>query len=250
MGDAGRVDEVRPAPEVYRLSIEKLPIALGRAYRVWTLRVLVAATVVVSCLALVISTPQEHLDAVFLVAAVAVITLPYVLWRARRRVRRYWNAFEMSIGAETVRVAARGAGRITIRRDEIATIVEGNSGLVLRSSQPGVVARVPFTVEGYVDVRARLSAWRPITSRPEAALWCAAVVVAALGGVATLSVWARLPGLAAAGWVSVAALAVFGSLEIAGHPHLSRARKVRAVLIMVSAVLFLLGSVIFYSVSR
>jgi hypothetical protein len=250
MADAGRVEGGRPPAEVYRLSMEKLPIALGRAYRVWTLRVVVVTTVVAACLALVISTPQEHLDAVLLLAALALVTLPYVLWRARRRVRRYWNAFEMSIGAELMRVAAHGSGRITIRRDEVAAIVEGNGGLLVRSVQPGVVVRVPRTIEGYVDVRARLSNWKPITARPDAALWSGAIVTAALGGAATLSLWARLPGLAAAGWFSVAAVAAFGSLEVAGDPHLSRASKVRSVLIMVSAALVLLVSVILYSVTH
>ena len=45
--------------------------------------------------------------------------VPYAAWTAGGRVRRRWNAFELSIGPQTVRCAARGHGRVTIRFDEL-----------------------------------------------------------------------------------------------------------------------------------
>ena len=151
-----------PAPEVYRLSMEKLPLAVGRARRLALLELLVAATALVAVAELALRGSTAATDAALVVWGLAAVGFPYVLWRAGQRVRRRWNAFELSIGGDTLRCAARGAGRVIMRLDEIASIAEGAGGLVVRSSDPGVVVRIPRTVEGFVDVRARLAARRPI----------------------------------------------------------------------------------------
>jgi hypothetical protein len=231
MSDVGR-----PAPEVYRQSIERLPLAVGRARRLVALEVVAGATVLCVLAFLVTDDAAGGVDAALVVGILALLSLPYFLWRAGRRVRRYWNAFELSIGPETVRVAAKGEGRITIRRDEIASAVEGANELRICSREPGVVVRVPITVEGYVDARARLSAWHPITARPDDLYWCAGL--AAAGGlVAAGAVLApRATVLLAALFVCEAAFAAFAVGEIVANPRLEGAAKIRVVVFAVVSV--------------
>ena len=237
------MDAGRPAPEVYRLSMEKLPLAVGRARRMAFLRLAVATTAVVALLTPLASSPPDAVDVALVVALLALVAIPYVLWRAGRRVRRHWNAFELAIGADTVRVAAKGEGRVTIRRDDVTSIVEGATGLLVRSAQPGDVVHVPRTVEGYLDVRTRLGTLRPISPRADALAWCFAVAGAgAVGAAVALPLWERAPGIAGGLIVSQVALAVFAAFEIAGHPGLGRGAKFVAIaLISVAGVAPLLG---------
>lgn len=220
MADVGR-----PAPEVYRLSMAKLPLAVGRAQRFEVLRVFAVATVVTALLTALTSTPSEALDVALVMGAVAILALPYALWRAGRLVRRHWNAFELAVGSGTVRAVAKGEGRVTIPHGDIASISEGVAGLDVRSIQPGVVVRIPRTVEAYADVRARLAAVRPIAVRPEAVAWCGAVVG---GGVlaALAMVLPRVPGGVALGlmlcqWAGVVVVAG----ELRGSPLLAPGTK-------------------------
>ena len=169
--------------------------------------------------------------------SIALVALPYVCWRAGRRVRRRWNAFELSVGAETVRIAAKGAGRVTIRRDEIARLVEGGGGLVVRSSRPGVVICVPMTVEGYADVRARLADGRPIVRRADALWWSVALLAAGL-------VCGALVLVARAAVMLVLALVAcqltfvgFGATEVYGNPIPSVGAKARVLVVAVVAAL-------------
>jgi hypothetical protein len=235
------MDVGRPAPEVYRSSIEKLPLAVGRARRLTTLEVVVAATAVVAVVTFLAPTPQDALDRALIIAVLALLTLPYALWRAGRRVRRYWNAFELSIGADTIRVAAKGAGRVTIRHDEIVDIVEGAGGLVVLSSRADVVVHVPMSVEGYSDVRARLAGSRVIGARPEGLYWNV-VLVAASVVVGTMIFFARRAPVLVSGLILCqAALAIFGVAEVHGAPRLARATKTWALVVAVASVLLPLG---------
>jgi hypothetical protein len=218
-------DVGRSAPEVYRLSMEKLPLAVGRARRLSLLKLAAGTTALIGALTPFAPSHQDAIDLALVVAMLSFAALPYVLWRAGRRVRRHWNAFELAIGPETVRVAAKGEGRITIRRDEVTQIVEGGTGLLLRSSAPGVVVHVPRTVEGYLDARTRLGALGPIRSRADAQGWCLAVVGAGLAVAAAAPLWARAPGVGGGLVVCQLALAAFASFEIGGHPGLSRAGR-------------------------
>jgi hypothetical protein len=231
-----------PAPEVYRLSMEKLPLATARAQRFALLQVLVGATALVSVVELALRGSAAATDAALVVWGLAAVGLPYVLWWAGRRLRRRWNAFELSIGGETLRCAARGAGRTVMRLDEIASIVESASGLVVRSSEPGIVVRIPRTVEGFLDVRARLAARRPIEAGAEPLWWCATLVCTGLLAAATAFVWSRSACVAAGVLLCQVAAAVSGGLEILRHPRLPRPPKAAALLIIfVAALLPLLG---------
>jgi hypothetical protein len=223
------MDAGRPAPEVYRLSMEKLPLAVARARRLAFLQLALATTALVAAV-----TPftSSHLSAIEVGLAVelgALVAAPYVLWRVGRRLRRHWNAFELAIGADVIRLAAKGEGRVTIRRDEVAQVAEGATGLLVRSAEPGVVVHVPFTVEGYVDVRARLGALRPITARADARGWCLGVLGAGVVGVAAAPLFPRAPGVGIGLLVCQLALAVFAAFEIARHPALSRAERLGAI---------------------
>ena len=234
-----------PAPEVYRLSLEKLPLAVGRSRRFALLELLVAVTALVAVAELALRGSAAATDTTLGLWGLAAVASPYVLWRAKQRVRRRWNAFELSIGGETLRCAARGAGRVIMRLDEIASIAEGSGGLVVRSSEPGVVVRIPRTVEGFLDVRARLAARRPIEGGQGALWWCVALVGIGLLASATAFAWGRSPSVAAGVLLCQLTAAVTGALEIRWHPRLPRSKKVGALLaIVVAAVLPLVGLVL------
>ncbi len=231
-------------PEVYRLSMEKLPFAVARARRLAVLQTFVAGTTLTALLTRVSRTPAAADDAALIIGTVALVALPYIVWRAGRRLRRHWNAFELAIGGTSVRVAAKGEGRVIIPRAEIAEIVEGVGGLVVRSSQPGVSVRVPRNVEGYVDARRRLDAWHTIAPRRDALAACVASLAVGTLGAATASLWGRAPGLVTGLVLCDLAAAVCVALELSRHPRLGRPARRRAVLVIVVAALLPIASVI------
>lgn len=237
-------DVGRPAPEVYRLSMEKLPFAVARARRVAAVRLCLVAMAALVLVRLIVESPQETVDVAMVVLVLAVLALPYVLWRVGRRVRRHWNAFEFSIGADSLRGAGKGAGRVTIRRDELADVIEGGTGLYLRSSQPGVAFHVPRTVEGYLDVRARLGAIRPVRARADAWPWCLAALAGGVLGAASAPLWGHVPGLGFAVIGSQLAFAVFVGFELNAHPHLGRGAKAGAILLVALAGLAPLAALV------
>src|SRR5450432_1535006 len=149
------------APEVFRLSMEKLPLAAGRVRRLAFVEVLAAMTALLAVIEGAFGGSELATDVALTLIILTIVGLPYVYWRAGQRVRRRWNAFELSIGPTNMRCAAR----VAIALDAIASITEGSAGLVVRATEPGVVIRVPKFVEGFVDVRARLAARRPIAAR-------------------------------------------------------------------------------------
>jgi hypothetical protein len=234
-------DTGRPSSEVYRLNMAKLPLAVGRAWRIEVLRILVLATVVTGLLTAMAETPREALDASLAVLAIVFVAVPYQLWRTARLIRRYWNAFELAIGAEAVRVAAKGGGRVTIRRDEIASILEGARGLIVTSVERGVFVDVPNTVEAYSDVRARLAALRPIAPRPETFGWTAALVVAGLLITAAAAL-PQVPGGVAIGLMLcqvAGAVVVVG--EVRSNPALPPTRRALVVLLAIVVAALPLG---------
>jgi hypothetical protein len=209
--------------------MEKLPLAVGRARRVVFLQLVVAAAAVVAVLTPFTASPASAVDAALVVALVALLVLPYALWRVGQRMRRHWNAFELAIGADSVRVAAKGAGRVIVPRDQITSIVEGGTGLTVHSSEPGVSVFVPRTVEGYLDARARLAAVRPLSRRADEVRWGAACVATGVALIATAFLWAREPAVGGSLVVAQAAFAVFAAHEVAAHPGLSGARRAVAI---------------------
>jgi hypothetical protein len=223
------MDVGRPAPEVYRLSMEKLPLAVGRARRLAFLQVAIGTTALVAALTPMAPSHPDALDVALVVELVAAASLPYFFWRAGRRVRRHWNAFELAIGTDTIRAAAKGEGRVTIRRDEVTGVAEGATGLLIGSSEPGVVVHVPRTVEGYLDARARLAKLWPISSRGDAVWWSLGVAGLGLAGVAAAPLFPRAPGVGIGLLVCQLALATFAAFEIAAHPGLSRAARAGAI---------------------
>jgi len=237
MADVGK-----PAPEVYRLSIEKLPRAVSRAHRLALLGLVVGATALTAALTLVIDSLHDAIDAGLAVGSIALVTSPYFLWRAGRRVRRHWNAFELSIGAETVRAAAKGRGRVSIRRDEIMHLVEDGGGLTVHG--PGAVLRVPLNVEGYGDMRARLAAGRPIARRREGLYWSAGLVAAGLatGGLVLVARSAVMVVLALV--ACQLTLAGVAAIEIFTNPVLSGAAKARAIVVAVLSVALPIAAVL------
>lgn len=236
MADVGRA-----SPEVYRLNMAKLPLAVGRAWRFEVLRILVLATVVTALLSLLAETAREALDASLAVLAIVVVVLPYQLWRTARQIRRHWNAFELAVGAETVRVAAKGGGRVTIKHGEIAAILEGAAGLEVRSIEPNVVVHVPSLVEAYPDVRGRLAALRPIAPRPEV-LGRTTALVATAAVIAVAVTFPRVPGGLAIGLVLCqVAGAVLVAGDIRANPTLARSKRALAVLVVLVAALLPVG---------
>ena len=224
------------APEVYRLSMEKLPFAQARARRIAVVQVLAGATALVALLELVGRGAAVATDAALVVWGLTAALLPYFMWSAAKRVRRRANAFELSIGGETLRCAARGSGRVVIRLEDIATITEGMAGLVVRASAPGVIVRIPRIVEGFPDVRARLGKHRPIAGTTDALAWPAAVVGTGLLAAATAFAWGR-SGCVAAGVLVFQASAAFAvGSEIRRHPRLARGEKVMTFAVLVASV--------------
>jgi hypothetical protein len=224
----------RPAPEVYRLSMEKLPFAVARERRIAFLKLVVAVTLVVAALTPFTASPASALDVALVLGLVAFVALPYILWRVGNRVRRHWNAFELAIGADSLRMAAKGAGRIIIPRGEIARIVEGGSGLMIHTV-PGLVVRVPRTVEGYLDARARLAAVRPISRRADALAWCGGCLATGVAILATAPLWVDEPAIGGCLVVSQGAFALLAAFEIAAHPGFSGAPRAAAIAAAVAA---------------
>jgi hypothetical protein len=217
------VDAARPSTEVYRQSIEKLPRAVSRAWRGGAVRVVLATSGLIALMTALPGDAEIAVDRALVVALLGVLSAPYFMWRAGRLVRRYWNAFELSIGADSMRVSAKGAGRVSVRRDGVRSITEGTDGLHVTSVE-GDVARIPTTVEGYVDARARLAAWHPIAWRLDDLRWG----VGLLGGAA---LFAGLVFVAPHATLAAALVAMHLALsttvvsEIGANPRLSGARK-------------------------
>jgi hypothetical protein len=236
MADVGRA-----SPEVYRLNMAKLPLAVGRAWRVEVFRILVIATVLTALLTAIAETPREALDGALVIMAMVFVGVPYQLWRTARQIRRHWNAFELAVGAETVRIAAKGGGRVTIKHEEIASILEGARGLVVTSVEPGVEVCVPRTVEAYSDVRARLAALRPIAPRPETLGWSAALIVAGLV-VTAAAAFPQVPGPLVVGLVlSQIAGAVVVASDVRSNPVLPAPKRALAVLVAIVAAALPVG---------
>lgn len=218
-------DAGAPAPEVYRLSMEKLPLAVGRARRAAFVGALVVVTVLLALVALAFDGSGLGTDIGLVIWGLSILLVPYAAWTAGTRIRRRWNAFELSIGPQTLRCAARGYGRVTIRFDEITSVTEGASGLIVRAAEQGLVIRIPNTVEGFLDARARLAARRPISPRGDAFLWCSALVVSGLLALGSVWVWGR-SGCVAAGVVATQAAAVFAvGAEVRWHPRMTQGTK-------------------------
>jgi hypothetical protein len=233
-------DVGRTPTEVYRQSIEKLPRAVWHARRRAAVHVLLATATLAALAMKVPAEPEDAIDLALIIATLGVFASPYFVWRAGRRVRRYWNAFELSIGAEAMRVAAKGAGRVSIRRDEVSTITEDTDGLEV-TSRTGEVAQVPTTVEGYVDARARLGTWTSIRWRVHDVRWGAVLVGFAglLGGV----LWAsrHVRSFAVAFLILHLDMSVRTAGEILANPGLSAPRKTFAVAIALGSTGLLLA---------
>jgi hypothetical protein len=229
------------APEVFRLSMERLPRAARRARRFALVEVLGAATALVAVVEVLLGRSELATDLALALWGLTAVALPYLLWRAGLRVRRRWNAFELALGNETIRCAARGSGRVILRLDEVESISEGGGGLVVRG-RAGEVIRIPVAVEGYLEVRRRLAKRFSLDARPDALAWCAALVGAGLLAAVTASLWGRRPCVGIGVLLCQAAAAVAVALELRVHPRLSRAGKLAAVAVAVtSAALPLVG---------
>jgi hypothetical protein len=140
-----------------------------------------------------------------------------------------------------VRIAAKGGGRVTIKHEEIASILEGARGLVVTSVEPGVEVCVPRTVEAYSDVRARLAALRPIAPRPETLGWSAALIVAGLV-VTAAAAFPQVPGPLAVGLVlSQIAGAVVVASDVRSNPVLPAPKRALAVLVAIVAAALPVG---------
>ncbi len=239
MADVGR-----PSTEVYRQSIEKLPRAVGHARWRAAVHVLLATATLVAIGARIPAEADDAIDLALVVGALGLFVLPYFLWRAGRRVRRYWNAFELSIGAESMRVAAKGAGRVSVRRDDVSEITEGTDGLEV-TSRTGAVAHVPTTAEGYVDARARLAAWAPIRWRVGDVRWSAGLVGSAvlMGGVLLFVRQAR--SFAGVGLILHLDLSVRVSAQIRANANLSVARKILSTAVALGSTGLLLAVIVF-----
>jgi hypothetical protein len=240
--------DAAPAPEVYRLSMEKLPLAVGRARRIAVVEVLAGITVLVALGSFGLSGPAAT-DVSLAIWGFGVVFLPYALWRVRLTVRRRWNAFELSIGPANMRCAARGFGRVTIALDEIASITEGASGLVVRDAS-GSVIRIPRTVEGFVDVRARLERRRPIVARAGAALWAVALAALSLPVAWVVLFSGRRGCLVTALFCCHAAAVWAAAVEVRWHPRLSRRGKLAALAALafafvIPALAFVVGQLAF-----
>jgi len=227
--------DAAPAPEVYRLSMEKLPLAVGRARRFAVVEVLAGMTALVALSSFGLSGTAST-DVSLLVWGLGVVFLPYALWRVRLVVRRRWNA-------------ARGYGRVTIALDEIASLTEGASGLVVRDTS-GSVIHIPRTVEGFVDVRARLERRRPIAARADAAVWGAALAALALPVALVVLFSGRRGCLVTAVFCCHAAAVWAAAVEVRWHPRLSRRGKLATLAVLafafaVPALAFVVGQLAF-----
>jgi hypothetical protein len=176
-------------------------------------------------------------DASLVVLGLGIVFLPYALWQARLRVRRRWNAFELSIGPTNMRCAARGAGRVTLPLDGITSITEGSSGLVVHAAASSSRIHIPRTVEGFVDVRQRLAHRWPIGARADALGWCLTLVVTGLLATATVPLWGRAGCVAAGVLAAQTAAAYAAAAEIRWHPRLSRSIKLLALAVLAVATL-------------
>jgi hypothetical protein len=233
----------RPSTEVYRQSIEKLPRAVGRARRKAAVQVALCTAAVMALARALPGATADAEDRELIVGMLAVLASPYFLWRAGRRVRRYWNALELSIGAEAFRISAKGAGRVSIRRDEVLQITEDIDGLEVRSAS-GEVAQIPTTVEGYVDARARLGAWHPLRWRVSDLRSVAWLVGGAGLLAAVFLLTPRATAFAGSGVLVHLALSFDAAAEIRANPRLPAARKALSTVLALGSTVALLVVVV------
>jgi hypothetical protein len=223
--------------EVYRLDAGRLPLAKGRARRAVALRLALVASLTVAVLAADATTLKAALDVTFWVALAAGALAPFALWSAGRRVRRSWNAFEMSLGADALAVAEVHKHRTTIRRVQVVAIAERRGGLWVRARVDEGRDRVhiPSDVEGYADVRARLGGWRPIAQhRTRGPVLAALLLATAVAGGSALALATHTPALVAAGLMLVSALGATAIVDVASHPALGVSLKAAVVVTAVA----------------
>lgn len=140
-----------------------------------------------------------HSERIPLLAAYAVLTILGMNWcKSMGAFRKQWRSYELILGADRIQQRRYGQDR-TLLRSEIRQIFERPQGLhvlsVTRSSPRTIL--VPVGVNGYQEVRERLSEWMPITQTPE--FWLRAEGSAVIGMLCLLPVirtirWPFWPG--------------------------------------------------------
>jgi hypothetical protein len=84
--------------------------------------------------------------------------------------RKQWRSLELIVGAGRIRQKRDGAD-LTMLQSEVFRLIESSQGLLIVGSvlnRPSTIL-VPAGLNGYQEVRNRLSEWLPITQQPE--LW-------------------------------------------------------------------------------
>lgn len=231
-------------PEIYRLNAQRMPWVKGRARRRISVLVALATTVVAGVVTMDAPSLHAALDAVFGVGVLAAALAPYALWSAGHRVRRTWNAFELAVGSQFLRVVSPGV-RNTVLRSEVVKIVERADGLVVRSTATSGIAFVPVEIEAYADVRARLAAWSPIIRRRSPRIIAAVLVLGgAVAGGAYLALTAAMPAVAVAGFVFVTSVGSLAVVDIALQPALLPGTKILLGAVAAAALIALFTQVI------
>lgn len=95
--------------------------------------------------------------------------------------RRQWRSYELIL--ETDRMEQRRYDQdLTLLRSEVRRIIERPQGLLVLSligNSPRTIL-VPAGLNGYQEVRERLSEWMPVTQAPELWLWAAGYAVSGM----------------------------------------------------------------------
>jgi hypothetical protein len=90
------------------------------------------------------------------------------LWLNLTVLRKSLDGYEVWLSDNTVSVRTMDIDPIVMRRDEITAISENKShGLVVRAGDRPVMLIVNKDVEGYDEIKAVLTGWRPLSDKPQ-----------------------------------------------------------------------------------
>jgi hypothetical protein len=159
---------------------------------------------------------SEHIPLLALYAVLAIVGLKE--FKTMRAFREQWRSYELILGTDHIRQRRYGHD-LTLLRSEVLRIIERPQVLQVVSisgNHPRTIL-VPAGMNGYQEVRERLSEWMPITQAPE--FWFHAP------GSVIIGILCVLPALLltrSASWFLIVTVAYYGLILLEVVMNLAR----------------------------
>ncbi|GAB4475032.1 MAG: hypothetical protein Kow00124_15590 [Anaerolineae bacterium] len=144
---------------------------IRKARRAFVLRGAAGGVVVAALASLALTVLQQSLGAgptspllIFAgLLALFLIGLALGLQRAARRITQRIESYELRLDENTLSATTPGGRPVKIRREQITRLEERPPEVLLvEADNPPRTISIPMALEGYAEVRAQLTAWRPI----------------------------------------------------------------------------------------